>query len=49
MVPRPSSGGAAVSLFLVPTPGLRAYALARTPPELRIRGVFLDAADLESV
>ena len=35
--------------FVTRTPGLEAYALAHTPTELRIRGVFLDAAELESV
>ena len=35
--------------FVTEVEGLHAYALAHTPPELAIRGVFLDETELESV
>lgn len=37
------------SWFAAPTDGLKAFVMRRTPPQFSVRGVFIDAADLESV
>lgn len=37
------------SWFATPVDGLRAWVMRHTPPQFAVRGVFLDARDLESV
>lgn len=37
------------SWFAVPTDGLKAWVMLHTPPQFSVRGVFIDARDLESV
>lgn len=37
------------SWFAVPSDGLKAWAMRHSPPQFSVRGVFIDAHDLESV
>lgn len=37
------------SWFAAPTDGLKAWVMRHTPPHFAVRGVFIDARDLESV